>query len=250
MRKPARPSSLTGRLDWARGEKPAPRLAIKALLLDAGGTIVFPNCQRISEELARDGIQTDPKALMRAEARIRFELDRPEIVLAGTDSQRWDQYLQSLFDAVGIDASKIPAATLRRLKEYHARQNLWDFVPEGIPEALDILGARLRLGVVSNANGTIRKLLARLGLAKYFEVIVNSFEEKIEKPDPQIFQAALDRMGVSASETAYVGDLYNVDVVGARKAGLYPILFDPLGLYADKRVTRVKSLREIVDHLG
>jgi HAD superfamily hydrolase (TIGR01549 family) len=228
--------------------KKEPRRAIKALLLDAGGTIVFPNFWRIAKELARDGIQADPEALMRAEAKVRFELDRHEIILADTDSQRWNQYLKSLFDAVGVDVSKIPAATLRRLKEYQDQHNLWDFVPDDIPEALDILGARLRLGVVSNANGTVRKLLTRLGLAGRFEAIVDSFEEKIEKPDPRIFQIALDRMRLSASETAYVGDLYNVDVVGARKAGLYPFLLDPLGLYADKRVTRVESLRDIAKY--
>ena len=66
-----------------------------------------------------------------------------------------------------------------------------------MPAALEPLRGRFRLGVVSNANGTVRAKLARVNLARFFETIVDSHEEGIEKPDPRLFQIALARMGVA-----------------------------------------------------
>src|SRR5262245_38522533 len=142
----------------------------KALLLDAGGTIVFPNFSRIAEELARDGIRVTPTALMRAEAQVRFELDRPEIVKSSSDRQRWVQYLQMVMRIAGV--LEVSKAAMSNLKAEHDSRNLWDYVPKDVPKALDLLGARYRLGVVSNSNGTVRMLFSRLGLADHFETIV------------------------------------------------------------------------------
>lgn len=216
---------------------------MKALLLDAGGTIVFPNFQKIAEELEREGIRVDPQAMAKAEVQMRFEYDQEGVIRATNDATRWLRLMQRLFHFAG--AAHISPSALWRLKRYHDKHNIWDFVPPDVPGSLDALAQRFRLGVVSNSNGTVRALLQRVGLADRFETIVDSHEEGVEKPDPRIFTVALERMGLTASETAYVGDLYHVDVVGAKAAGLTPFLLDPLGLYSDKPCTRVKSLREI-----
>ncbi|MBI5369172.1 MAG: HAD family hydrolase [Planctomycetes bacterium] len=220
-------------------------MPLTTLLLDAGGTLVFPNCRRIADEFARDGVAVEPERLAAAEERIRFELDRPEVVAASNDSQRWNRYLGEMCRR--LDIGQLPEAAFGRLKAYHDRENLWEMVPAEVPGALDRLRRRLRLGVVSNANGTVRHKLARLGLAERFEVIVDSHEEGVEKPDPRLFRIALARMGVAAEEAAYVGDLYCVDVVGARAAGLSPILLDPRDWYADRPCRRVRSLTELAD---
>jgi len=217
---------------------------VKALLLDAGGTIVFPNFKKIAEELGRDGIRVDAEAMARAEVKMRFEYDQESVVRATNDATRWLHSMQKLFQFVG--AAQVPLSALWRIKRYHDEHNIWDWVPPDVPGALEELAARFRLGVVSNSNGTVRALLKRVGLADRFETIVDSHEEGIEKPDPRIFGVAIRRMGLEPSETSYVGDLYHIDVVGARSAGLSAYLLDPHGLYADKPVTRIRSLREIV----
>jgi FMN phosphatase YigB (HAD superfamily) len=102
---------------------------------------------------------------------------------------------------------------------------------------------------VSNANGTVRAKLGRVGLAGFFEIIVDSHDEGIEKPDPRIFHLALRRMGVKAAEAAYVGDLYHVDVVGAEAAGLRPFLLDPFGLHGERPVARLRALDELSAYL-
>ncbi|MBI3268479.1 MAG: HAD family hydrolase [Planctomycetes bacterium] len=223
-------------------------MLIRALLLDAGGTIVFPNYRRIADELARDSVRVDPAALARADAAVRLEIDTPDLVSRmahSTDEERWFRYVENLGAHCGIES--FPMAALRRLKAYHDLHNLWEDVPSDVPGILDRLARRYRLGVVSNANGTVRAKLARLGLTARLELVVDSHEEGIEKPDPRLFELALSRMGIAAETTAYVGDMYHIDVVGARAAGLLPLLLDPHCLHADKPCTRVASLAEIAD---
>jgi putative hydrolase of the HAD superfamily len=139
----------------------------------------------------------------------------------------------------------MPDRVFERLDAYHRVHNLWEDVPPDVPAALERLRGRVRMGVVSNANGTVRAKLARVGLAGYFELVVDSHEEGIEKPDPRIFALTLARMGVPAAEAAYVGDLYHVDVVGAAAAGLDAYLLDPFDLYRGSPVPRVRSLAEL-----
>jgi len=71
----------------------------------------------------------------------------------------------------------------------------------------------------------------------------------VEKPDPRIFQLALERSGARPETTLHAGDFYHVDVVGARAAGLQAWLIDAAGLYADHDVTRVPSLAALADRL-
>jgi putative hydrolase of the HAD superfamily len=216
---------------------------VKTILFDAGGTLVFPSFSRIAAELAADGIAADASALQRADARVRFEMDRAEVIAATTDGSRFRRYLDALARAAGPE--RVPDATFARLDEYHRQHNLWEDVPADVPAALAHLRTRYRMGVVSNANGTVRAKLERVGLAGFFETIVDSHEEGVEKPDPRLFAVALGRMGVAAADTAYVGDLYHVDVVGASAAGLTPFLLDPFDLYGHLPVSRVRALAEL-----
>ncbi len=217
-------------------------MALLNLLLDAGGTLVFPNFRRIADEFARDGVTVDPAHLAAAEARVRFEIDRPEIIRSTDDADRWAQYMGNLCRAAGV--ANLPVDAFARLKQYHDTENLWEDVPQDVPPALELLARDFRLGIVSNANGTVRRKFERLGLAHRFEVIVDSQEEGIEKPDPRLFRVALRRMKVRADETAYVGDLFHVDVAGARAAGLHAILLDPHGFYIDRACPRASSLAD------
>jgi putative hydrolase of the HAD superfamily len=221
---------------------------ITTILFDAGGTLVFPSFGRIASELAAEGLAAeglavDAAALARADARVRFEIDRPEIIAATTDGGRFRRYLDALVGAAGL--ARMPDPVFERLDAYHRDHNLWEDVPADVPVALERLSGRVRMGVISNANGTVRAKLVRVGLARYFELIVDSHEEAIEKPDPRIFALALARMGVVAADAAYVGDLYHVDVVGAAAAGLSAFLLDPFDLYREVPVPRIRSLAEL-----
>jgi putative hydrolase of the HAD superfamily len=218
------------------------------VLFDVGGTLAFPSFARVAQALASAGRSVRAADLAQADARVRFEMDRPDVIAATSDYERFHRYLEALARAAGVD--RLPEPVFAELDAYHRVHNLWEDVPPEVPRVLEDLRRRFRLGVVSNANGTVRAKLDRVGLAGFFETIVDSQEEGIEKPDPRIFRIALRRMGVEAAEAAYVGDLYHVDVVGAQAAGLRPFLLDPFDLHAARAVARLRALDELAAALA
>ncbi len=121
-------------------------------------------------------------------------------------------------------------------------------VVPGVPAVLAALAARgLRLGVISNWDDTLDTILEKKGLRHRFEVLVVSTSLGAAKPDRAIFEFALERMGVSASEAWHVGDDPAADAAGAARAGLTAVLLDPLSMYGSLDrfgVVRVKSLDE------
>jgi putative hydrolase of the HAD superfamily len=109
--------------------------------------------------------------------------------------------------------------------------------------------AGLQIVVVSNTNGTLRRLFERTGLAPHVDLLVDSTEEQVEKPNPRLFQIALARAGADRATTIHCGDLYEIDVVGARAAGLPAVLLDTAGIYGEVDCPRVRSLTEYADRL-
>jgi HAD superfamily hydrolase (TIGR01549 family) len=225
-------------------------MLLQTLFLDAGGVLVFPNWSRISRVLATHGVQVDPAVLAAAEPRAKLILDTGASSGALNDQQRGWQYFNLILEGAGIPLSDRTDAALAELHEYHAVHNLWEHVPGDVVPALGRLrGLGLKLVVISNANGTLHTVFDRLGLTRHLDVAFDSFREGVEKPDPRLFHIALERAGARADTTIHVGDLYHVDVVGARNAGLRAVLLDPTGLYEGYDCPRVRSLDELADAL-
>ena len=224
---------------------------VETLFLDAGGVLVNPNFDRVADVLRAHGVPADGSALRRAEAHAKKELDTDSTVNATSDAARGWLYFELVLKHAGIARDARTAAALQELAAYHAEHNLWESVPDEVPAALDRLraGGR-RLAVLSNSNGTVSRLFARLGLLDRFDHVLDSWVEKIEKPDPRFFTKALERTGAFPATTLHVGDLYYVDVAGARAAGLEAWLFDVAGLYPEADCPRVASLTELADRLG
>jgi len=223
---------------------------VETLFLDAGGVLVFPNWNRIGGTLARHGVTVSSEALTAAEPRAKFAIDQGIRSGISTDAQRAWLYMELVLENAGVPLSNATAAALEELRAYHAEHNLWEFVPPDVVPALNrISGLGLKLVVVSNANGVLEQMFWRVGLAKYFDVICDSCVWGVEKPDPRFFQIALSRSGAAAETTLHVGDLYHVDVVGARNSGLRAMLIDPYDLYGEYDADRVRTLDELTDWL-
>ena len=219
---------------------------IDTLFLDAGGVLVFPNWRRISETLAARGVAVTPDALAAAEPLAKRELDVQNLVRHSNDAQRGWSYFNLVLRHAGVALSDATDAALVELHAYHSSHNLWELVPEHVPHALQRLRARVsRMVVVSNANGRLHVVMERLGLARYFDVMLDSQLEGVEKPDPRLFQIALERCGGRAESTLHVGDFYWIDVMGARAAGLRAVLVDSAGLYPDADCPRIQSLAQL-----
>ncbi len=223
---------------------------VTTVFLDAGGVLVYPNWRLVSDALARHGVQASPSRLEAADPPTKRALDVAPTVKTTNDDQRGFLYFDLILKHAGIPPGPATDAALAELRGYHERYGLWDYVPDHVVPALRRLrDANLRLVVVSNSNGTVRTMFDRVGLLPYLDLVIDSGEEGIEKPDPRLFLRALDRSGASPETTIHTGDLYEIDIVGARGAGLRAVLIDAAGLYEGADCPRVASFSEFVDGL-
>lgn len=219
---------------------------IRLVSLDAGGVLLFPNWTRVSAALARAGIDVSPETLARADAPAKFEMDHPAVAGATNNAGHGSLYFGSLLAAAGVDVSQDLGAAIDEVRAENAARNLWDLKATDADAVLtDLRGRGVRLIVISNSDGRLHTLLDGAGLSGYFDLIVDSHLVGAEKPDRAIFDDALAAAGVEAVEAVHVGDFYTIDVLGARAAGLTPILLDPAALYADRDCVRIASLREL-----
>ena len=226
-------------------------MKLETVFLDAGGVLLFPNWIRISDALARQGVEVSADALARAEPHARRVLDDQHVVGATTDASRGWLFFDLILERAGVTPSEGTKAALAELHTYHTANNLWEYVPDDVWPALSALrDMGLSLTIVSNANGTLCAHLARIGLDRYVDCVLDSYDERVEKPDPRLFEIALDRSAARRDSTIHVGDLYHIDVIGARNAGLRGVLVDQADLRPDADCPRVRSLGELVTRIG
>lgn len=171
-------------------------------------------------------------------------------VLAGRlsiSSARIERFKRLLVAANGVDPDRVApeiAQTYRR-----AYETSWQTLP-GAGPLLSALKARgLRTAVVTNnLVSEQRDKLARCGLAADVDALVTSEEVGAQKPDPRIFQVALDRLEVSPEEAVMVGDAWATDIEGARAAGVRPIWLNRFGVKSpDPAVLEIRRLEPVDD---
>jgi putative hydrolase of the HAD superfamily len=130
------------------------------------------------------------------------------------------------------------------LFQAHYAKN-WKIFPDALP-CLEAL-APLRLGLISNGWGRQQREKLKLeGLEKKFGLIAISSEVGMAKPDPRIFRMACAALSVSPSEAIYIGDIYEMDVQGAQRAGLLPVWLRRRAEHLENPGVRtIRSLNEL-----
>jgi putative hydrolase of the HAD superfamily len=220
----------------------------KAILFDAGNTLVWLDHPYLLDLVRQHGIEVSMERLLDAEHAAKARLD--ELVRSGEvmdDRKRGQAFFAEIFRQVGIGEEAFPPIA-RALWARHAERNLWSNVRERTAETLEELRRRgYRLGVISNADGRVEALLESVGLGSHFEFVIDSTRVGIEKPDPRIFHIGAERLGIRPEEAVYVGDIYEVDVQGARAAGMRAILIDPLWRWSDRDCDRIRGIHDLLD---
>jgi putative hydrolase of the HAD superfamily len=208
-------------------------LALRAVFLDAGNTLVGLDYHTIARRLGADGHAVDASAVRAAEIRARVRLDPHLAVGQSTETADvFTRYVRYMLDELGIGWGEGSERLVHDLRAVNPPFGLWSVCLPEAPGALDALRRLgLRLAVVSNSNGTVARILESLDLARWLDIVVDSAVVGFEKPDPRIFHHAASALGVEPGEAVHVGDLYSVDVVGARAAGVRAILLDPFGAW-------------------
>jgi putative hydrolase of the HAD superfamily len=219
---------------------------VKALLFDFGGTLAFLDYELLASEFSSPGRRLDPLALEYAEYEGRASLDRFLMGPRGADVN--DGYREFFFGwmrAAGIPDEEIPEMGAR-FQEIHRASTLWRVVRPGTFETLERLKSQgYKLAIVSNAEGQVENDARRFGLAPYFDAIIDSHVVGVAKPDPRIFHIALERLGVRPEETRFAGDIYSIDMVGARAAGIEGALIDQHGRYHWVEHRKIRHVREL-----
>jgi putative hydrolase of the HAD superfamily len=211
-------------------------MSVRAIFFDAGNTLIRMDYPVIVSELARRGHLVTLADFERAEWRARVRLDATFTPGASTEHpDTGERYLRLILDELGIRDAASQSALAAWRRGYNAPMGFWTAMEPEADAALRLARQRgLRTAVISNSNGTVADILTHLGLTQHLDFVIDSSKVGVEKPDPRIFRIALERAGLQPDEAVYVGDLYSIDVLGARAAGLRAILMDPGACWGER----------------
>jgi len=230
---------------------------IKAVFFDLYYTVVTydpPREETEAQTLQEFGIDVKPEVFSRplavADDYIYQEMSRSPISKRSREEQLalFVEYQRILLKEAGIAADdKMLLSLVGKMQQAAKKLVLYDDV---LPTMTELKGKGLTLGLISNIDHDIAPLLDELGLSTLLQVVVTSQEVGFTKPQPEIFREASRRAEVEAVEAVFVGDQYQIDVVGAERAGMKGILLDRSGYFKEVIASpRIRSLTEIVDHL-
>ena len=251
------------------GELPAPE-QIRAVLFDRDDTLVDARgswrrgfAAAIAELYAASPALRalgSPEAIY--DAHFRRHSEAAHRAAGGGEWQ--ERFTREAFEWLLAEQLAPDAALAARLSDAYRAAVLGHV--EAFPDALatlEAVGARYRLGLISNGPGQLqRPKVERCGLERFFGAVVISGEVGVRKPDPAIFGLALEALAVPAEAAVYVGDNPRHDVVGARDSGLaaiwvnrgdwgeWPAQAEGEGAAAPAAHVEVRELREAWAHLG
>ncbi len=229
--------------------------SIRAILFDLDGTLrhnLPSGGEFFADQAIRLGLSASEEDRLRA---IRWEnyywanspdLKEDQRLYQQEDSYFWHNY--AIRQLVALGATNRQAAELAPKINRYMEET---YRPESIvpPDALRLLNTlhadHYQLAVVSNRTKPYQEELEALGLAPFFTFSLAGGEIDAWKPDPGIFLHACQRLEVEPAEAIYVGDNYFADIVGARNAGLQPVLYDPRGVFPEAGCLTIKSFDEL-----
>jgi putative hydrolase of the HAD superfamily len=209
------------------------------IFFDVGNTLLFPNRARM---LAPLPVEKHPtfQQWQALERRTKQEFDQG-LMSGKVDHGFWWTFHTYLLQ----QCNALDDSVRKALVENTQRSANWDQILPGTRDALDRIRRQYEIAVISNADGKIDVVLDRCGICDCFASITDSGNIGREKPHPEIFAAALRAMNANPAQSLYVGDVYSVDYVGARNAGMDAVLFDVARAYRDREFPRVESLTEL-----
>ena len=218
-------------------------MAIKVILFDMFDTLMLIEKDH---EFYQPALQRAHRYLQNHGVKVAFErfqsvyIEERDKLYAQADAKleephfnlRFAKTLQKLGYNYGDQDPVVAAATCEFGEEF----SKYVKVDKNAAATLEALSGKFRLGLVSNfaIPECVYKLLKAAGIYRYFDVLVVSGAVNKRKPHPQIFQAALEPLGVEAAEAVFVGDTVDADVEGPKAVGMHAI-------YIERRTQKIEK---------
>ncbi len=230
--------------------------SIKAIFFDLDGTLrhnVPSGDQILNAYLIEHGVRIDPDDHLKA---MRWEYSywanspdlRDDIIAHSMDTDKfWTEYTKRRLLALNLSleqSTQLAPKVSAHMGESYKPESI---VPEDVRRTLpELKQAGYVMAVISNRDRPFQDVLDSHGLSEFFDFSLAGGDVDIYKPEPGIFEHALQRANLTAQETVYVGDNYFADVIGSRRAGLQPVLYDPSGIFPDADCKIIKSFDELL----
>ena len=230
---------------------------LKVAFFDAARTI-FDTAMPVAESYARIarkyGVDATSeqvgagfrRAFHNAEG-LAFGPGRAASELRAMEREWWRRIVAETF--AGLGAFNYFDAYFDELFSFFGDPASWRADPDAAPALEQLKASGLQLGVISNFDYRLYRILDGLGLGRYFDSVTISSEAGYAKPSPKLFEAALARHRATPEEALHVGDVERLDIEGARAAGIAAVLIDrsmTQPIVAERRTARVSSLKMVL----
>lgn len=248
----------------SRAIERSPSARPEAIFLDVGDTLIraHPSWASVYRYgLLEHGIDVDEHELERAlleetQAGAWWLTEDP---FEATEQESFARVMK--FDAAvlaRLGHADLSEAAFRRIEEAFARRSAWYVFPDVVPCVEAMRASGLRLGLISNFVWGGTELVHDLELARLFDSLTISARVGFQKPNPGIFEHALEQLSVSPERAWHVGDSYKADVIGARRVGITPVIIDRSGAdparlreeHGEPELRAISDLYELLDLLG
>ena len=178
------------------------------------------------------------------------ELMRDSAKFDKNDKAFWVNYANLRLGKMGASPEQTEQFRPMLFRFFEEEYKPKNWVPPELYEILpELRSAGFKLAVLSNRRTSFMDVLEELSLVDLFDDVMHAGEIGSWKPDPKVFTPLLERMNLSPEKTVYIGDNYYADVVGARNAGLVPLLYDPREIFPEADCARITSFDELGDFL-
>jgi REG-2-like HAD superfamily hydrolase len=232
-------------------------MGITTVFFDVGNTLVTPalsEARILVEAAASLGASVD-EALVQENIPLMYqhykELYEADNAIWADEERAvgiWLTIYEYLCGLVGIP--EIGPEVARIGYEKFLAPNSWKFFDDVIPTLRELESRHVALGIISNWDCSLEKIISGMGARSYFGTVISSAAVGLHKPQPEIFRLALREAGASASEAMHVGDHVQADVGGAANVGITPVLIDRDNQHEDgPGYIRVQNLYDILVHL-
>jgi len=235
-------------------------MSIEMVFFDAGETLLRPYpsfVELFSATCSEHGVKVQPEDVVRVRRALAPHLlelaeesgvDKPSL-MPERSFEFWGYLYRRFLAELGVEDESL----VQTLFDVFSDIQSYKLYDDSLPALRELHDRGYRLGLISNFEGWLEKLLIELEVGDLFETTVISAAEGIEKPDPVIYRIALDRAGVEAGAAVHVGDSPVNDVEPSARVGMCPVLLDRDGIYPHldsyPRIVSLHELPALLDNL-